>query len=120
MEKNQTQILREMLNDIKCNPKIAGLDNDGKRIDYLLHYLDGYLEISEDKITYRFWVGLPHWVEAWILKNKPDAAANVQFSFLWYQMVYSITSTEEEAWELFFRLSYEYLDQLEAETKNVH
>lgn len=53
--------------------------------------------------------------EEWLADLGIGRFADVEFSFFWFEMIYSVTSTEEEAWELFFRLSYEYLDQLEAE-----
>ena len=59
--------------------------------------------------------GIAHYIYEWIRKNKSNEFTKIEFSFLWYKMIYSVTDTEDDAWELFFKLSYEYLDCLEAE-----
>lgn len=115
-ENNKKYELRELLDTVKKRPGIIGMANEEKRIDYLCYYLDGWSANKASTINYDFVKGMAHWIYKWICENNEESS-NVEFSFLWYKMIYSVVNTEEEAWELFFKLSYAYLDQLEAERK---
>lgn len=111
-EDNQQRTIREMLEYIKKRPGMYLGEKEG-RIDYLRPFLTGWFWNNDEGINGIYRAGISHWIYEWI--NKNDESLNVEFSFLWDKMIYHVTDTEEEAWELFFKLSYKYLDQLETE-----
>lgn len=111
---NQQRTIKEMLGYIKMRPGMYLGERDG-RADYLFYFLEGWFEHHGDGIIGRYHEGIAHWIYEWIGKDKKRETSTVEFTFNWYKMIYSITSTEEEAWELFFRISNEYIEQLETE-----
>ena len=111
---NQQRTIREMLEYIKKRPGMYLGEKEG-RIDYLRHFLAGWFWNNDEGINGRYRAGIAHYIYEWIRKNKSNEFTKIEFSFLWYKMIYSVTDTEADAWELFFKLSYEYLDCLEAE-----
>ena len=106
----------EMLRYIEKNPRIY-LGTNEKRLDYLCHFLDGWFINNECELNIKYHAAMANWIYEYIMKNVTMVNSSVEFSFLWYKMIYNVTKTEEEAWELFFKLSYEYLDKLEIEKK---
>lgn len=104
--------IREMLQNIE---KRAGmyLGEKDSRIDYLYHFLSGWFGNNSKGINGRYRAEIANWIYDWVVNNRNADFSEVEFSFLWYKMIYSIANTEEEAWELFFKLSYEFLDFLE-------
>lgn len=112
----QGRTIKEMLINIEKNPGIY-LGTNERRLDYLCHFLDGWFINNENELNNKYHAQMANWIYNWIMENRSLENKNIKFSFLWYDMLYSITKTEDEAWELFFHLSYEYLSQLESEKK---
>lgn len=106
--------IREMLKNIEKRPGMY-LGTDERRLDYLCHYLDGWFVNNECKENNMYRAKMANWIYDYIENNSSGDYSKIEFSFLWYKMIYCITNTEEEAWKLFFKLSYEYLDYLEKE-----
>lgn len=105
-----------MLINIEKKPNIY-LGTKEKRLDYLCHFLDGWFINNECESNNKYHAQMANWIYDWIMENKEEgeSSSSLKFSFLWYDMLYNITKTDDEAWELFFKLSYEYLDYLEIE-----
>ena len=114
MKKNTEQCtLNKLLNNIEKRPGIVGMANNEKRLDYLCYFLNGWFINNKSKISARYCKEFAHYIHSWIMRE--NKISNIDFSFLWYKMIYKVTETEEEAWKLFFKMSYEYIDKLEAE-----
>lgn len=110
----EQRTIREMLQFIEMRPGMYLGEKDSK-IDYLYHFLSGWFGNNDNKINSSYRAGIANWIYDCIVKTKNEDASDIEFSFLWYKMIYCITNSEKEAWELFFKFSYEYLDYLEKE-----
>lgn len=106
--------IREMLRNIEKRPCIY-LGTKENRLDYLCHFLDGWFINNKCEVNISYCARMANWIYDWAVKNGFEESLEIRFSFLWYEMIYCIAESEEEAWELFFKLSYEFLDLLEAE-----
>lgn len=104
--------IKEMILLIEKRPGICVGD---KRVDYLSHYLTGRLEGTENKVDQVFRSTFSQYMHDWINKNVVKDNLEIEFNFNWYKMIYSVTNTEEEAWELFFNIAHEFFLQLDVE-----
>lgn len=110
----EKRTIREMLQLIEKRPGMY-LGEKDSRIDYLYHFLTGWFGNNDDEVNSRYRAGIANWIYDFIVRTKSEEVSDIEFSFLWYKMIYGITNSEKEAWDLFFKLSYEYLDYLEKE-----
>ena len=103
----------EMISDIKKRP---GMYVNEVRLDYIYHFLVGFLggnvsipEAQEIDIAFRR--NFIPWVDDWIYKEKGIEFIRSQAP-LWYQRISLCTNNEEEAVELFYKLSEEFFQDL--------
>ena len=116
-ESNNKRPIREMLGYLEKRPGMY-LGTGGKRLDYLCHFIDGWLlGNKEPLINYKYHMGITQWISDWILKNKSIDVSHLRLSGPKYIMIYEVTESEEEAWELFFIIAFEYIDYLELKEK---
>ena len=109
--------VRDVLNSIEKRPAIY-IATKEKRLDYACHFIDGWLFGNKEPIiNYKYHMGITQWICDWILKNKHVDVSHLQYRGHKYIMIYEVTEGEDEAWELFFKISYEYLDYLESKDK---
>lgn len=102
-----------MLGYLKKRPGMY-LGTCEKRLDYVCHFIDGWLLGNKEPIiNYKYHMGITQWICDWVLKNKSIDVSQIRGPK--YRMIYEVAESDEEAWELFFKLSYEYLDCLEME-----
>lgn len=91
------------------------LGSNEKRLDYLCHFLDGWFINNECELNVRYHEGITQWIYNWILKNKKKAEDDMKFLLPRYKMIYNITNSEQEVWDLFYKISDNFLDFLENE-----
>jgi len=103
--------VKQKIINIKGRPKMFISE---LRVDYIYHYLEGYLSCFkefklsiEDDINLIFFSDFSHWTHEWINKN----LAPVDFSFVWYKMIKDATKNEDDATNLFFRISDEFFEE---------
>lgn len=114
-ESNNKRPIREMLGYIEKRPGMY-LGTDKKRLDYVCHFIDGWLLGNKEPIiNYKYHMGITQWICDWILKNKSIDVSQIRGPK--YRMIYEVTEGEKEAWELFFEIAYEYIDYLESKEK---
>lgn len=114
-KKSNNRSIREMLGFLEKRPATYLWTNEN-RVDYLSHFLDGWLlNNKEPLINYKYHMGITQWTYEWLIKNKYANVNNLEYIGPKYKMIYAVTGSEEEAWKLFFKISYEYLDYLESE-----
>lgn len=104
----------ELLNYIDRRPGMY-LGSNEKRLDYLCHFLDGWFINNECELNVRYHEGITKWIYNWILKNKKKTEDDMKFLLPRYKMIYNITNSEQEAWDLFYKISDNFLDFLENE-----
>lgn len=95
----------EMFLTIEKQPQIAIAE---KRIDYLFHFLTGRFEREKQVNRSIFCADLAQWIYEWLVSKE----YKVKFSFYWYKMIYEISSDEEEAWQLFYKIVGEYFEKV--------
>lgn len=107
--------IREMLVCLNERPGMYLASNE-KKLNRLSHFVDGWLLNNKvPQINHNYHMGITHYISDWIMKNKCIDVSQLQLLGPKYKMIYAVTRSDEEAWELFFKISYEYLDYLEAE-----
>lgn len=58
-------------------------------------------------------VTFPQYIYDWIVRNIDNDISELVFSFYWYKMIYRVTTCEEEAWNLFFRIAHDFFSQID-------
>ena len=118
--KDRKYSIREILASMEVR-SVMYLATKEKRLDYLCHFLDGWLfGNKEPMINYKYHMGITQWICDWIMKNKSIDVSHMLLSGHKYNMIYEVTDSEEEAWELFFVIAYEYIDYLESKENIDH
>lgn len=111
MEKDDRQhSIKEMLQCIEKKPCLY-LGTNERRVDYLFQFLMGRLDPHENEINGIFRSEFTQWIYNWIVKKGYSEGLEFKFSFIWYKMIYSVTNSEEEAWNLFFQIAHDYFNQ---------
>lgn len=89
----------QMFSKIENEPDMFLAD---KRLDYLFNYWMG-VNVGEPALrSYLFYSTLPEWIEKCLLAN----GYKVNFSLVWYKMLYSAFENEEDRWDFFFSHIY--------------
>lgn len=106
--------IRELINSIKIRPKMFVAE---VQLDYIFHFLLGYLGAEkhnaseEERELCSIYAGrFVHWVHKSVNTNSSNP---IEFDFIWYRMIEKVTNSEQEAAELFFKLSEEFFNYYE-------
>lgn len=99
---------------------IAAIQNRPKmfveeiRLDYLYYLIWGYLGSNLMKgysgIDEKFQAHFYNYVLEWVRKNVDENYE--RNSFFWYHIIRDVTNTEEEAVDLFFKLSEKFFEEI--------
>lgn len=113
-ESNKKRNIREMLQYIEKRPGMY-LGINEKRLDYVCYFIDGWLLNNDYGINSKYYKGIDQWIYDWCITNKYELVIDTAIYRPIYKTIYKVTQNEEDACELFFKLSYEFLDLLEKE-----
>lgn len=105
--------IKEFISAIQKRPKMYV---EEVRLDYIYYLVIGYLGsnlINESgcSIDRKFKAHFSNWVLEWVRKNVDESYERK--SFFWYQILNDVTSNENEATDLFFKLSNIFFQEVD-------
>lgn len=104
--------IRELINAMRSRPQMYLED---MKLDYIYHFIFGYLMSikvngKESVRGISFARYMFYWILEWIVKNI-DASYKPK-DFHWHHIIYEVTNSEDEAVELFFKISDEIFHEV--------
>jgi len=109
--------IKELIVAMKIRPQMFVFP---VRVDYIYYYLMGFAASQNrnnpDDVDLAFKNDFYYWAYNWIIKNK-DSQYELNAAF-WYHMFQDVTKEENEAVELFFKLSEEFFGKFHYDEQN--
>ena len=105
--------IKEFISAIQKRPKMYV---EEVRVDYIYYLVSGFLGsnlINESgcSIDRKFKAHFSNWVLEWVRKNVDESYDRK--SFFWYQILNDVTRNENEATDLFFKLSNIFFQEVD-------